>query len=580
MRPSRALVTWWALLFSFALGGHANATETPSIVEMTGSFRPGPYSSIAVDPKHTEIVAIGTSDGHVLLSRDGGVSSSETHVLHKRDFLGPNNRPFGAIEHGNIYSRRFMRLYNDDKPPAHWESFIAADFVLPIEINALSTPGPDGRALVSSGSGIYLSDMRDGAYTQVIGIRRPFGKGWTVGHAIARDPGKPEVVLAATSDGLFLSQNGGFNFAHHPDSSIKEEIKQILWDQKNPENVYIASAQQIFRSTDRGQSFSSMQKTDDDVNALSLSAGCLWVATGGGVSCVSLKDSGDAKKEEGAEDEPLLKEESVAGVLPLSDNSALAVTDEALYFVKKGEDEHILLRTGYNDPFLALVGDGHGTAWALTQRGVFRIGAPLAREKAIRVPKMVSTFIEVERAVATRFHITQPADTRIDRPGDRRAEERDHSYTREQPASRWYARILPRIDLQISNGWAQTSNILYDYTFPIRYRTASSTNSSSWGGAFSDEPGFVALATWNLSEMVFGEYSNVSDPLQFNDADLRDMRKQLLEETRHQYRQCAHLVQLLSHPPTNEALAFQWELRMQEHASYLEAMSGRRIVEY
>jgi hypothetical protein len=60
--------------------------------------------------------------------------------------------------------------------------------------------------------------------------------------------------------------------------------------------------------------------------------------------------------------------------------------------------------------------------------------------------------------------------------------------------------------------------------------------------------------------------------------NLRAVREQVLPEVRWRYREAAQLARLLARPPADPEIEFLWRTRLDEHAAYLEAMSGRPVV--
>ena len=58
------------------------------------------------------------------------------------------------------------------------------------------------------------------------------------------------------------------------------------------------------------------------------------------------------------------------------------------------------------------------------------------------------------------------------------------------------------------------------------------------------------------------------------------VREQVLPEVRWRYREAARLARLLARPPDDPEVAFVWQMRLEEHAAFLEAMSGRPVVAY
>jgi hypothetical protein len=86
------------------------------------------------------------------------------------------------------------------------------------------------------------------------------------------------------------------------------------------------------------------------------------------------------------------------------------------------------------------------------------------------------------------------------------------------------------------------------------------------------------MAYWDLSDIIFGENSNISNPNLLLESGLREGQIQILNEVRWRYRQAASLVRRLQRPPADPASRLSLQLRLEEHAAYLEALAGRQIV--
>jgi hypothetical protein len=87
-------------------------------------------------------------------------------------------------------------------------------------------------------------------------------------------------------------------------------------------------------------------------------------------------------------------------------------------------------------------------------------------------------------------------------------------------------------------------------------------------------------ATWDLASFVFGNYGNVSNPNDFIESGLRSMRDEVMANVRSRYRECASLIVRLRNPPTDPIIELFWKLRLQEYAVYLEAVTGRVVVDF
>jgi hypothetical protein len=59
----------------------AQGAPSPTVTNMSASFRAGPYSSLSVYRATRSGFAVGTSDGHLVWSEDGGETTTEAQVI-------------------------------------------------------------------------------------------------------------------------------------------------------------------------------------------------------------------------------------------------------------------------------------------------------------------------------------------------------------------------------------------------------------------------------------------------------------------------------------------------------------------
>jgi hypothetical protein len=189
---------------------------------------------------------------------------------------------------------------------------------------------------------------------------------------------------------------------------------------------------------------------------------------------------------------------------------------------------------------------------------VFRIGAkePRAKERR-RVPKLRYTLDQVQWAVIDHLSIGRPQDTRL--------------------SDRWFAALMPQIAIEVSGVVENGNTIAFDGTFPINYRSAQATNTVYCCGVFgTGNPTAVVWARWDLSRLI--PYGSASMPFGLVESGLRNFRVKILDEVRWRYRELRDLLALLRRPPDDPKTELFWRMRIEEHAAYLLAMSGREVV--
>ena len=110
---------------------------------------------------------------------------------------------------------------------------------------------------------------------------------------------------------------------------------------------------------------------------------------------------------------------------------------------------------------------------------------------------------------------------------------------------------------------------MIDYTLPLDFRYDKAGTSANTE--------FSVLAMWDLSTFIFGDH-NVSNPDLFIESTLRGNRDMILTEVRTRYREAQMLTRRLRNPPSDPKTKLLWEMRLEEHASYLEFVAGRPVV--
>jgi hypothetical protein len=539
------------------------AIACAGLVNVSAGFHPGPYTALYVDPVRPERVLIGTADGHVLESADGGANASEARASTPRIYQVQPLRgaePKRSLRVGKADERYadprfFLWQIDQDLPPGRWQTWMSSDDRTS-EITALATPSVrrGGRVVAAGAMGVLVSDELHGAFSRALGSNRARGALLT-GMSVAFDPKNRLEVLAGTSEGLRVSHNGGLSFIEHEDAELATtQVKQLIWPADDPQRVLALTAEGVLESRDRGHTFTSIHKTEDEASILGVNGDHIWLGSGDGLAIKDLRAT-----DPDAEPKTRLDGQEIVAVLPLEGGRALAATAHLLYELDE-EGEVVLLRTTSGDPIIAIAGTDR-MAWVLTRYGVFRTGrtAPRVAEAVPMPPKMTLSLEKVQNEVVRHLGIGKPEDTRL--------------------ANRWYAKLLPTVTVRIKGILSHDNSITHDATFPIGFRYASSTVADQFpGGAFGDTSGaVVVMAHWDLAAIIAG-IANASSPYGWIEQGLRPIKGQVLEQVRWRYRESARLAALLARPPADPLERLNWQLRLEENAAYLQCMSGREVV--
>ena len=547
----------------------ANAFPPVSMTNVSPAFRPGPYSSLTVDLSNPYRLALGTADGHVLWSDNGARTSHESQALSPR-LYDPMIIRGGAKaslsmrgeDDAKMPEARSLVLFLDHlaagRPPARYQFWMAVSDPS-TEITELALPPGRGRMAAAAPSGILLSGEGRGAWFRPLGAPGNMPKeGDLQGVSVAIDPLDPNHLLAGTDRGIFVSRDGGRNFMPHPDpKSAGDYVLRFLFDPGNPSLVFAVTPDNILLSEDSGESFEPAFPASGiiDLNvtpeaALISASDGLHVASSAGV-------------------EHYLKGKEIIGAAPWKGGSYLAASRDTLYIVSAGGDSKTLLRTIDSDPFLRLTGTSE-MAWALTSHTLLRLGEPTitAPSPDYRAPRMLVSLEGLEKRIHDHYGLGGPTSTRLH--------------------DRWYAELIPAVDLTVANGLcgyiprpgsyrdacaeAQHTQRRFralDGAFPVRYRQL--------GEGIRAQAELTVLLSWDLSQFVFGN-SNAVHPNLVIESNLRNNLEAVIREIRWRYRETAALVGILQEAPADPAVELLWRLRLEEYASYLEFMSGAPVV--
>lgn len=578
-RHRRHLTVGLALVVSGCwIGGLAPAEARAdwAVTALATAFPVGPYTSLYVDPADPRRVAIGTADGVVAWSEDGGASANEAQALSPRRYdasalrgrstlsllgrppVDPGNLPVARGSTGragpaprhpplspleprpaNRAMRLFLQSMRDGTRFPRWAFWMGIGSTW-TDVSGVAMPGRGGRMVAASSAGVILSDRGRRSWTRTLGGPGPmWHEGDLAATAVTIDPHDDAHVLAGTVLGVWESNDGGFTFAPHAAPSLRDEVVTVFqWDPNAPGTLYAIGDRVILRSDDAGRSFEAVYGSAAAINGVAFSSDAAFVATSNGLVHVV-----------GTDERTLLRGRAVIGVVP-SGSGVVVATDTELLSARPGRGMRVIAHTAGDDPFLALRG-GPGLAWAITSTGVYRLSeAPVvaSRPTARRSPHLVATGLEVETAVIEHLGLGEPPENRLH--------------------DRWYAMLLPRVVANVSGGSVLSDGLTHDGTFPVRFRMAEATSDATVEGS--------VFAVWDLSEIVFGQSVN---PNLIIESGLRDNRERILREVRRRYRDAAFLVRRLERPPADPRAEVGVRLRLEEEASYLEALSGRAVVQ-
>lgn len=171
----------------------------------TKSFASSDITAMVVDPTDRQAIYVGTSDGGLFYTYNGGEAWSQS--LAKVGNI--NAIAVDPVDRCIIYAAIDNRVYKSTDCSRHWD--------------------------------YQLIETRDNPNNQIT--------------ALAIDPYNPRIIYAGTSgSGLFVSEDSAYSW--HVNRNFPGRIARILINPKNANIIYLATAGKgLFKSTDHGQTW-------------------------------------------------------------------------------------------------------------------------------------------------------------------------------------------------------------------------------------------------------------------------------------------------------------------------------------
>ena len=266
----------------------------------------GPYGgdvrSLAVHPERPRVFFLGTSDGQIFVSEDGGGSWSKLAPGLNRRHLVIDNLAFDPLDPDTLYAATWELksdkgwLFRTRDGGQTWQEISLKRFNSAIRAIAISPSDPQRIALGIS-EGVLLSLDRGQTWNRITrGYRSMYnveslafdptdpdtlyvgtwhlgfkttnlGKKWTAIHsgmisdsdmfALLVNPQKPEVLFSSACTGIYKSENGGLNWKKLKNGLPKEakRTRTLHLDPSNPNTIYAGTTVGLFVSHNAGSSW-------------------------------------------------------------------------------------------------------------------------------------------------------------------------------------------------------------------------------------------------------------------------------------------------------------------------------------
>lgn len=249
--------------------------------------------AIGMDPATPSTVYLGTKDDGVYGSYDGGRQwlSRRAGLDDVRVTAEVQQIVFAPGPHPRVFLATAMGIFESDAEGQPWRKRMAG-IANVLMVTALAVDaGRPGVLYAGTSSGVYKST--DGARTWAVanaGLLEP-------GHvtssralgvtALAIDPHQPDTVYVGTLNGLYQTRDGGRRWTRIGRDLVPQSINTLVVDPGDRADLYVGNREGVFKSEDRGETWENRGAGLPGRNVLALAAGpraptVLYAGTNGG----------------------------------------------------------------------------------------------------------------------------------------------------------------------------------------------------------------------------------------------------------------------------------------------------------
>ncbi len=235
--------------------------------------------AIGVDPATPSTVYLGTKDDGVYGSYDGGRQwlSLRAGLDDVRVTAEVQQIVFAPGPHKRVFLATAMGVFESDAEGTSWRKRMAGiTNVLMVTALAVDAGRPDV-LYAGTSSGVYKTT--DGARTWAVantGMIEPRhaissrALGVT---AMAIDPRRPDIVYVGTLDGLYQTLDGGRRWTRIGRDLVSQSVNTIVVDPGDRTDLYVGNREGVFKSGDRGATWENRSAGLPGRNVLSMAAG-------------------------------------------------------------------------------------------------------------------------------------------------------------------------------------------------------------------------------------------------------------------------------------------------------------------
>jgi photosystem II stability/assembly factor-like uncharacterized protein len=246
----------------------ANSEGLDRVWQMTGPFG-GDVTALAIDPRNADSILLGTSDGQIYRSTDGGAIWRRIRPGIKAAgftvtvLLFDRERPemiYAGVKAVTILGEETKggSIFVSEDNGQNWREF---DGMHGRPVRGLVQSVKDPNVLVAGTvDGIYRTLDRGGSWERITPANDPELRGF---HSVATDPRDVDVIYVGTNHLPWKTVDGGKNWklAGSKKNGVIEDsdIMAIHIDEANPDIVLMSACSGIYRSLDASENWTKIQ---------------------------------------------------------------------------------------------------------------------------------------------------------------------------------------------------------------------------------------------------------------------------------------------------------------------------------
>jgi hypothetical protein len=257
-KPSKLGIFWLAILLFICLSPVTARAQSWKAVGPGG----GDVRALAIDPGNSDLVYLGTTDGHIFGSRDGGerwsllgLAGPTANAVVTALIVDPRN---SSVLYASTWTREREGegggVFLSEDGGRSWREMGLAGHAVRALVQAPSDPD-----VIVAGAldGIFRFRKGSGAWEQI----SPKGDAELRNFdSLSIDPLNPDVIYAGTFHLPWKTMDGGDQWvAIHRGMKDDSDILSLAVDPANPQHVFASSCSGIYRSQDAGSLWREVQ---------------------------------------------------------------------------------------------------------------------------------------------------------------------------------------------------------------------------------------------------------------------------------------------------------------------------------